>query len=184
MHLSQFRASYVFWRYKKTPKRTAYLMAVRCWSRLDSTSAVPVLRPAQNPCNTSWNMMADMSQRFRRLATNFQRTLTSTIPLKYLLTFGIRKTICHMYSLASVLSQNTDFMMAKRFFQLVESGETSRVAAIRHWRRCSALIPDRTPKRFRRSLRTTQEIYSSSGMASSTRKGRSPTDIGSLGGGT
>ena len=128
--------------------------------------------------------MSDMSRHFRSLVTAFQKTLTSPIPLNSLFHLGTRTTVCHVCYSASLSSQNADCTMSTTFCRLLASGESSRVAAISHWWRCSANIPDGLSERFRQSLRTFQEISSSSSIASSTRKRRSPTGIGSPGGET
>ena len=105
--MSQSRASYAFWRSSKTSKRTASLVVVICWRRLASRVVVPVPRPARNPCSTSWNLMAAVIWRFRRLVTVFQSTSTSLIPLNSpLVPLGIRTNVCHMLSSASVPSRN------------------------------------------------------------------------------
>ena len=126
-----------------------------------------------------------MSWRFRRLVIAFQSTSTSTIPLNCPLTpLGIRTTVCHMLYSASVTSLNSACKMAATFFYFVASGVSSHVASINHWRRCSARIFNGPPKRFCQILHTAQEISSSSGMESSTRKGCTPMGVGCPGGGT
>ena len=159
-------------------------MSVSCWSSLASRAAVPIPRPVQNPCSASWYVIAAMIWWFIWLATDFQRTLTSPIPQNSLFPFGIKTTVCHMHSFKSIPSRNTAGMMAKTFSQLVASGESSRVAEISHWQRCSVHIFEGSPKRFRQNLRTAQAISSSYGISSSTRKRISPTGIGSPGNGT
>ena len=111
-----------------------------------------------------------MSRRLRRLTIAFQRTSMNPINRNPPLTFGIRTTVCHMRYSASFPSWNSDCTMVITFSQLVASGESSRIAEISHWRRCSARIPEGPPKQFIQSLRTAREIYSYSGMESSTEK--------------
>ena len=104
--------------------------------------------------------MADMRRRFRRLVTAFQSTLTRTTTLKIMLApLRIRTTVCYGLSLIIILLQNAACTMATTFCQLVASGLSSRVSSINQWRRCSALIPNRPPERFRRILSTAQAIY-------------------------
>ena len=159
-HLSLSRASYDFWRSKNTLKRTASLMSVRCCSSLALRATVPVPWPSQNLCSLSWTLMDDARRQFRRLVTAFQSNSTRTTPPKIMLApLGIRTTVYHVLSLDISPSRNSACTMATTFCQLVASGLSSRVSSIKHWRRCSARIPNRPPERFRRSLRTAQEIY-------------------------
>ena len=117
-------------------------------------------------------MIYDVRWQFRMLYIIFQSTSTSPIPLKSpLFTLGIRTTVCHVHSLARVPSQNYAYTMATTFCQLFASGVLYEVAAISHWRRCYALIPKGPPERFRKSLRTTQVISSSSSIDPYTRNG-------------
>ena len=149
-------------------------MVVSCRRRLASRAEVPIPQPALNLCSTSWYVMADVSRRFRRLATALQIKLTSPIPQKSLFPFIIRMTVCHVHSLTRVSSRNSVCIITTTFYQLVASGELSRFAAINHWRRFSALISDKPPKRIRISLRTAKAISSPSRMSLFTRKRRSP----------
>ena len=129
--------------------------------------------------------MAAVSGMFRRLVTVLQSTPTSTIPLDYpLFHLEIRTTVCHVISLDSVPPQNAACTLATTFCQLAVSGVLSQVLAISHWRRCSSLIYDGPPERFRQSLHTVQVISSSSGMESSTGNGCTLTGIVCPGGGT
>ena len=91
--ISWSKASYAFRRSRNTLKRTASPMAVIFWISLASRAAVPFPCLDRNPCRILWNAMADMSRRFRRLATAFQRTLTSPIPQKSPFPFIIRTTV-------------------------------------------------------------------------------------------
>ena len=101
-HLYRSRASYAFWRSKNTSKRIASPMAVRCWSNLTLRAALPVPRPAQNPCSMSWSVMDVVRRRFRRLQKAFQRTSNRPPPRKSPLSpLGIRKTVCHVLLSAS-----------------------------------------------------------------------------------
>ena len=145
-------------------------MAVSCWRSLASRVVVPVLRPDQNPWSVSWKEIADVSRKLRRLAISFQRTSTNQIPRPPPFPFGTITTVCHMHYSANVPSWNASYMMSTTFRQLVASVESSPIVEIRHWRRCSARIPEGPPERFRQSLRTNQAISSSSGMETSTEK--------------
>ena len=139
----------------------------------------------RNLCSMSWNVIATVSRRFKSLVTVFQKTSTSPIPWKSpLVSLGINTAVYHMHSLARFPSQNAFCAMATTFYQLVASGVSSQVAEIIHWWRSSALIPDGPPEWLRQSLRTAQEISSSSGIESSTRDGCNPTVICCPGGGT
>ena len=100
--------------------------------------------------------MAGLSQRFRSIVPAFQRTLTSQISLKSPLPFGINMTVFYVHFSDNVSSRNSACTMSTIFYQLVESSESSHVAAISHWRRCSALITEGPPERFRQSLITSQ----------------------------
>ena len=74
-------------------------MAVRFWSSFISRIAVPVSLPAWKPCNTSWNVIAAVSLRFKMLNIVFQITSTSPIPLKFPhFPLGIRTTVYHVHS--------------------------------------------------------------------------------------
>ena len=161
-------------------------MDARCWRRLASMAAVLVPRPARNPWRVSWKEIADVSLRLRKLAIAFQRTLTSPIHWKPPFPFVTRTNICHVNYSASVPSWNSACTMTTTSIQLVASGESSHIAAISHWRRCSTYVPEGMTERFRQSLRTAQAISSFSGMESSTNKGKvgSPTGIGYPGDGT
>ena len=159
-------------------------MDVSCWISLALRAAVPVPRPAQNPCSTFWNVMADVSRWFRRFTIAFQRTSTSPIPHKHPYPFGIRTTVCHMHYSARILSRIVVCTVATTFRQLVASDKSSRVVANIHCQGCSARIYEGPPKRFRISLRTTQTISSSSVISSSTEKGSTTTGICSHGDGT
>ena len=102
-HLSQSRSSYAFWRFKKTSKRTAYLMAISCWSSLISKVEVPAPLPAWNMCSTSWNLMVVASRRFRRLVTVFHSTSIIPIPLNPpLAPLRIRTAVYQVLSSASI----------------------------------------------------------------------------------
>ena len=119
-HISQSRAYYALWRSNNTLKSTPSLMAVIWCSRLASRAAVPVPRPITNPCRESWNLMADVSRRIRRLVTAFQSTLNSPISLKYpLAPLVIKTNVYNMLSLASVPLQNSACTMAPTFCQVV-----------------------------------------------------------------
>ena len=135
-------------------------MSIRCCSSMASRATVPVPRPFRNLWISSWYMIAAV------------------------LPFGIKMTIFYLHSSVSAPSRKSVCVMATTLCKLVAAGESSRVAAISHWQRCPAHIPEDPPEQFRQSLRTAQAISSSSRMSSSTRKRRSPTGIGSPGGGT
>ena len=69
--LSSSEASQAFRRSRNISKRTASLMAVSCWSSFASRVEVPVPRPTQNLWRISWNDIAAVTRRLRRLATAF-----------------------------------------------------------------------------------------------------------------
>ena len=139
-------------------------MDVRCWRSLASRAAVLVPRPTRNLWRVSWKEIAAVSRRLRRLTISFQRTLNIPSPWNPPFPFESRTVICHVHYSTSVLSWNSACTMEATFRQLVASGESSRVAAVIHWRRYSARIHEGLPERFRQSLRTAKAISSSSGM--------------------
>ena len=130
--LSWSKASQVFWISVNTLKRTNFLMIVICWSRLDSRAAFLFPQTNRNPWISSWYVITVVSRHLRRRATALHWTSTSPISRKSLFPFGINTTVCHVHSLASSPSRNASRTMAKPFWQLVVSGESSCVAAISH----------------------------------------------------
>ena len=79
-HLPWSRVLYNFWSSRHTLYKTASLMAVICCISLTFRVAVPVPWTSQNPCRTSWNVIAAVKRWFRRLVTVFQKYLYKANP--------------------------------------------------------------------------------------------------------
>ena len=76
---------------------------------------VPVPQPSRNPCSASCNLIPAVSRRCRFIATTFQVTSTSPIPLNSPFPFGISTTVCHVASSARFPSQNAGWVISTTF---------------------------------------------------------------------
>ena len=154
-------------------------MDVRCCISLALRVDVPVPRSARNPWIKSWKRISEVKRWFRSPVTVFQSTSTRPIPRKSLPPpFVTRTTIFHMLLPESVSNKNSACTMETTSSQFVTAVLFYLVTPQIYWQRCYTHMPDRPPERFRRSLRTSQAISSSSGTEYSTGRGVTPTGIG------